>query len=92
VTLTLTKQAGVAIVPAQAVQTGQDGYFVYVVKEDKAVEMRTVEVGSTQNGRTVVQSGVSAGEVVVTDGHLRLVPGAKVEIKSGPTGGAEARS
>jgi multidrug efflux system membrane fusion protein len=85
VTLSLTTEAGAIVVPSQAVQTGQSGQYVFVVKEDQTVEMRPVTVGLVLDNRTVIQSGVAAGETVVTDGQLRLVPGAKVSIKEGPT-------
>lgn len=65
-------------IPAEAVQQGQDGAFVYVVKDDQSVEMRKIAVETTQRGIAIVQQGLVAGETVVTDGQLRLVPGAKV--------------
>jgi len=82
VTLTLSELTDAIIVPAQAVQTGQNGQFVYVVKPDQTVEERPVTVGITYQGATVVQSGLKTGETVVTDGQLRLAPGVKVTVKS----------
>jgi len=67
-------------VPQAAVQTGQQGTFVFVLKEDGSVEQRPVTAGVTWQGSTVV-AGVEAGETVVTDGQLRLYPGAKAEVK-----------
>ena len=82
VALTLSDLTNVIIVPSQAVQTGQNGQFVYIVKPDQTAEERPVTVGITYQGETVVQSGLQAGETVVTDGQLRLAPGTKVNIKS----------
>jgi multidrug efflux system membrane fusion protein len=72
------------VVPAAAVQTGQAGSMVYVVKEDKRVELRPVSVQRAAGDQLLISSGLRVGETVVTDGHLRLVPGATVEIKSLP--------
>ncbi|MBI5627510.1 MAG: efflux RND transporter periplasmic adaptor subunit, partial [Candidatus Rokubacteria bacterium] len=78
--LTLTTEQAV-VVPAQAVQAGQQGTFVFVVKPDLTVESRPVKVGRRQGGELVVEEGLAAGERVVTDGQLRLIPGSRVEIK-----------
>jgi multidrug efflux system membrane fusion protein len=75
----LGEEANAVVVPASAVQTGQRGSQVFVVKPDRSVDMRDVEKGRSANGLTVIHSGVQDGETVVTDGQLRLVPGAKVE-------------
>ena len=82
VALTLSDLTNAIVVPSQAVQTGQTGDFIYVVKPDQTVEQRPVNIGITFQGRTVVQSGLKAGETVVTDGQLRLEPCVKVSIKS----------
>jgi multidrug efflux system membrane fusion protein len=82
VILTLTTQPNAVVVPSQAIQTGQEGQYVFVVKEDLTVEFRPVVAGRTINGETVIQKGLRADEKVVTDGQLRLYPGAKVEIKT----------
>lgn len=82
-TLTLTERPDTIVVPSQAVQTGQDGSFVFVVEHDLSAKPRPVVVGDSLDGETVVKSGLQAGETVVTDGQLRLFPGAKVKIKSG---------
>jgi multidrug efflux system membrane fusion protein len=82
VVLTLSDLTNAIVVPSQAVQTGQNGQFVYVVKPDQIAEERPVTIGITYQGETVVQSGLKAGETVVTDGQLRLAPGVKVNIKS----------
>lgn len=69
------------VVPAQAVQTGQQGQYVFVVKDDATAELRPVKAGITADGMTVIEQGVKPGEQVVTDGHIRLAPGAQVELR-----------
>jgi multidrug efflux system membrane fusion protein len=81
VVLTLATEQAV-VVPAQAVQAGQQGAFVFVVKPDLTVESRPVRVGRRLGIEVVIEQGLSGGERVVTDGHLRLTPGARVEIRS----------
>jgi len=85
VTLDLTTQTDAVVVPYTAVQASQDGEFVYVVKADRTVEMRPVKSDRQQGGVVVISSGLSPGEEVVTDGQLRLVPGARVT-EPGATG------
>ncbi len=82
VTTQVGRDAGVVLVPAAAVQTGQRGSQVFVVKADKTVDLREVKIGRTVNDRTIILSGVEEGETVVVDGQLRLVPGALVEVRS----------
>lgn len=81
VALTLATRPDALLVPASAVLTGQSGQFIFVVRNDYTVESRNVAVSLTIGDDTVIDKGVVAGETVVTDGQLRLVPGAKVEIK-----------
>src|SRR5437870_1584593 len=88
VVLTLGTQNQAIVVPSQAVQIGQDKSFVYVVKAD-TVEMRTVKTGTTIENMTVIDDGLKPGEQVVTDGQLRLVPGAKVQTRG--QGGGQGR-
>jgi multidrug efflux system membrane fusion protein len=76
-------------VPSQAIQRGQQGAFVYVVKTDQTAEMRPVTIGISQEGNASITSGLSAGDLVVLDGADRLKNGGKVEVK-GQTGGATA--
>lgn len=83
VRLTLATEKGVVTVPSQAVQTGQAGEYVYVVKDDLTAELRPVKVAREYGGASVISDGLKPGERVVTDGQLRLGPGAKVEIKTG---------
>lgn len=68
-------------VPDNAVQQGADGNYVYVVKDDASVEMRRIEAIASEDGLTAVRGAIQVGETIVTDGHLRLTPGAKVRIK-----------
>jgi membrane fusion protein, multidrug efflux system len=81
VVMTLTTRLNAILVPSQAIQTGQEGQYVFVVKPDRTVESRAVAVGQSLDNLTVVAKGLQPGETVVTDGHLRLVPGGKVEVK-----------
>jgi len=81
VVIVLTTQPDAIVVPAQAIQTGQKGQYVFVIKKDLTVEDRAVTVGRTLDSETVIEKGLQAGEQVVTDGQLRLIPGAKIQIK-----------
>ena len=81
VAILLTTQPNAIVVPSQSVQTGQKGQYVFVIKNDLTVEDRPVTVGRMLNSETVIEKGLQAGEKVVTDGQLRLVPGAKVQLK-----------
>jgi multidrug efflux system membrane fusion protein len=80
VAVTLTTENAL-VVPAQAVQTGQKGPYVFVVKADSTVEARVVKVGRRLPREVTIDDGVKAGERIVTDGQLRLVPGARVDVK-----------
>ena len=82
VVLALSSQPNALLVPSEAVQNGQRGPYVYVVKADSTVESRAVAVTRTMGNQTVIGSGLRAGETVVTDGQLRLSPGARVRAKS----------
>ena len=79
--VTLTTQPNAIVVPSQSIQTGQKGQYVFIIKNDLTVEDRPVVITRTINNEAVVEKGLLAGDEVVTDGQLRLVPGAKVEIK-----------
>lgn len=83
VAMTLSTRAGAVLVPTAAVQTGQQGRYVFVVRPDMTVEARPVATGPSADNGTVIEKGVQAGERVVTDGQLRLVPGSRVELKQG---------
>lgn len=91
IALTLARQPGALVVPSQAVQSGQKGQYVFVVKADQTVEARPVVPGAADGRDVVITSGLQAGERVVTDGQLRLVPGARVDVKPAtPSGPAPA--
>jgi multidrug efflux system membrane fusion protein len=91
VILTLTIQPDAIVVPTPAVQTGQEGPYAFVVKPDLTVESRPLVVTRALDGETVIAKGLKPGEVVVTDGQLRLYPGAKVEVKQDPDRGEKPR-
>jgi membrane fusion protein, multidrug efflux system len=75
-----TKQAAL-IVPSQAMQIGQDGSFVFVVKPDQTVESRPVVPGMHVDGQIVIDKGLESGETVVTEGQMRLAPGNRVQVR-----------
>jgi multidrug efflux system membrane fusion protein len=82
VNLQLTTETKATVVPTQALQNGQQGVYVFVVKADNTVEQRVLDLGPAVDDVTMVRKGVSPGETVVTDGQVRIVPGAKVETKT----------
>ncbi len=82
VRLVLATRPGATVVPTEAIQTGQKGPFVFAVTSGRTVEMRGVRPGLADGPFTVVEEGLAPGDEVVTDGHLRLFPGARVEVKS----------
>lgn len=86
VVLNLRNDPAALVIPATAVQASQDGQFVYAVKADRTVEMRPVTVARQQGNEVVIAEGVSAGEEIVTDGQLRLTPGARVMTGRGESG------
>jgi multidrug efflux system membrane fusion protein len=88
VVLTLSEERGMVVVPSQAVQTGQQGSYVYVVKPDMTVDYRALELGRAIDQEVVVKKGLADGEKVVTEGQLRLAPGIQVKVAEG--GGAKA--
>jgi multidrug efflux system membrane fusion protein len=78
------------VVPSEAVQTGQDGQFVFLVKSDQTVEQRPVTTGQTADQDVVIKSGLNPGDVVVTEGQLRLEPGTRIQRADPRTGEAGA--
>jgi membrane fusion protein, multidrug efflux system len=82
VALTLTTVPNAVVVPTQAIQTGQQGPYVFIVQADHTVQSRSVVPGRALDNETIVEKGVAAGDRVVTEGQIRLVPGARVDIKS----------
>lgn len=89
VVLTLTTEPDAIVVPTEAVQTGQAGRFVFVVKPDRTAEVRPVAIERQAGSETIVTQGLRPGERVVIDGQMRLAPGARVEVKNA-TGQAAA--
>ena len=81
VVMTLTTQSDAIVIPSQALQTGQEGQHVFVVKPDLTVEPRKVIVSRAVNSEAVIEKGLEPGETVVTDGQFQLAPGVKVEVK-----------
>jgi multidrug efflux system membrane fusion protein len=81
VRLILKVEEKAILVPASAVQIGQNGSFVYVLKPDYTVEMRSVKVGQKEEDNRVIESGIKEDETIVTEGQLNLVDGAKALVK-----------
>ncbi len=89
VILDLSQERNTLVVPSQAIQTGQKGQYVFVVKPDLSVENRSVVVSRTVAGEAVIEKGIEPGEKIVIDGQLRLKPGSTVKIKE-QTGGDQS--
>ena len=87
VALVLYVREKAVVVPSPSVQVGQQGTYAFVVDADGTAVLRQIAVGPQVDGKTIIEDGVKAGETVVTDGHLRLTPGVKVQPKPAP--GAE---
>lgn len=91
VTLRLGVQSGALLVPNQAVQTGQDGPFVYRVTANQTVDAVPVKTAGRVNEDLVIGSGLSEGDMVVTEGQLRLAPGAKIRTREAGEGGRKGK-
>lgn len=85
-TMTLSNLTQAIVVPSQAIQSGQNGEYVFVVQPDQTAEMRSVNSGVTYNGETVLEGELKTGETVVTDGQLNLVSGRAVIVKTAGAG------
>jgi len=85
VVVKLATDPNALVVETLAIQTGPEGSYVYVVKPDQTVEFRPVQVGRVVGTESIVASGLTAGETVVTDGPLRLVPGSRIARKENLT-------
>ncbi len=79
--MTLAEESNATVIPSQAITAGQQGSLVYVVQADGTVAPRAVVSSRSVGGQAVIDKGLQPGETVVTDGQVRLVPGAKVQIK-----------
>jgi multidrug efflux system membrane fusion protein len=86
VRLILNTRKSAPTVPAQTVQNGASGQYVYIIKPDNTVERRDVEVAAVQDGVAIVTKGLAAGERVVVDGQYRLTNGARVKVEGGAAG------
>jgi membrane fusion protein, multidrug efflux system len=84
--LLLQTKKNALTIPVAAIQRGAQGSFVYVVKPDSSVESRPVQTSTTEGGIATVDKGLSAGEMVVTDGQDKLQPGSKVAVQGGGSG------
>lgn len=96
VAMTLHEIPNATVVPAQAVQNGQDGTFVYVVQANHTAAVRPVTVGPSYGDNVVIEKGVQVGDIVVTEGQLRLRPGIRVSVRgsegAGGAGGGARRA
>jgi multidrug efflux system membrane fusion protein len=92
VTVTLSMDPKAIVVPSVAVQAGQQGSYVFVVNAEQKVDLRPVTVGRTNATETVIESGLKPGETIVTDGHLRLVPGSRITVKGQSEQPADAKA
>lgn len=90
VALRLQEQKDALVIPSSAVQTGQQGTYVFVVTPDNTAQMRLVRTGRSVDQETVVEEGLHEGELVVTDGQIRIVPGTKLELKGQEGSGGKA--
>ncbi len=81
VSLTINRIPNAILVPSEAVQTGQQGTFIFVIGSDMKAQMQPVSAGAQIGHETIIEHGLEAGETVVTDGQLRLSPGATVVLK-----------
>ena len=88
VVVRLTTESGAIVVPSIAVQKGPNGDYVFLVKPDDTVEMRPVTVKRVAGAESVIGEGLTAGDTVVTDGHLRLVPGSRISRRDAAAGKA----
>ncbi len=91
VTLKLSMQSNALVIPNQAVQTGQDGAYVYLVNDDRTVQVRPIIAGLRREADIVIDKGLSDGQTVVTQGQLRLAPGSRVTLP-GEVGGRAGRA
>jgi multidrug efflux system membrane fusion protein len=89
VVMTLRTLHGVTVIPSEALQSGPQGQFVFVLNPDQTVVNRLVKPGQTVENQIVVESGIAPGETVITDGQMRLIPGAHVRVVQGVSAPAQ---
>ena len=82
VVVTLAVDTDAIVVPSSAVQASDKGTYVYVIKPDKTADQRMVTIGRLSGAETIIKDGLKAGETIVTDGQLRLVPGSRISVKT----------
>lgn len=92
VMLQVSTRDDAVVLPTQAIQTGQQGQYVYVVRPDRTAELRPVRAGPLVDAGTIIEEGVQPGELVVTDGHIRIVPDGRVTLRGEGQGGTPAAS
>jgi multidrug efflux system membrane fusion protein len=92
VALTLTTEAGAVVIPSEAVQVGQEGQHVFVVKEGGRVEVRPVVIGRTNVGEAIIVNGLAAGEQVVREGQFLLGPESRVQVKDPTRANEESKA
>jgi multidrug efflux system membrane fusion protein len=92
VRLRLYVEENALVVPSQAVMTGQQGTYLFVVNQDGTAQTHPVTVERTSGTYAVLSQGVQAGDQVVTDGQLRIVSGAQVEVKGASADAPEGGS
>ena len=85
VVVTLTTDQAAIVVPTVAVQASQQGDVAFVVKSDQTVDLRPVTVARTSGAESIIKDGLKAGDTVITDGQLRLVPGSRISVKTNTT-------
>jgi len=86
ISILLTTEKDVVVIPSQAVMTSQKGQYVFLVTSDGVAEMKPVTVSRTFDGQSIIATGVEAGQTVITDGQLQAIPGGKVKIVENQTG------
>jgi len=91
VSLVLDTLKDAVVIPAEAVQQGAEGSFLFVAKEDGTVDVRKIRVGSVQQRSAIVAEGLAGGESVVTEGHLRLTAGARIKPADGGAEGKDGK-
>ena len=87
----LAEQTNAIVVPSQAIETGQKGTFVYVIKSDQTAEIRPVTVERNAGAEAVISAGLHPGETVVTDGQIMIFPGAHLQVKNPPAAAPPSR-
>ncbi|WP_244066607.1 efflux RND transporter periplasmic adaptor subunit [Bradyrhizobium sp. Ce-3] len=80
------------VVPGSALQSGPNGSYAFVVRQDSTVETRSVRIAASRNGEALIESGLAAGETIVLDGHYKLRPGTRIAPVPSPAAPAKERT